>query len=205
MLLRMETTSQPRIHPFPKTSLEPPCNQMYSPPTGWILKSSHHQPRWPSPAVVKTTSGQTSIPLIFDTMPPLTSLMVTTTAASTHYSTILTTTSGTTNEYDVHLIDYDSSEDSDRDYYIPPRRRTDVDCDQGPRHRLRQNNPRVPWTYQPGVWELDSSFWKEDRSVDERYGGSSSKETTARATIKVWEPSKLRYEHDLFIAYRWSR
>ena len=112
MLLRTETTPQPRIYPFHGSPLDPPRNQMRSTPMGL-------DPQIQPPLVTLTTAGQTSILLIFGTILPLTSLMATTTIASTHYSTILTTTRGTINEYDVHLTDYDSSEESYRDLIFP--------------------------------------------------------------------------------------
>ena len=71
----------------------------------------------------------------------MTSLMAITFDAGTHYSTVVTTTRGPTNEYDAYLTDYDSSEESDRDYDVPSRRRRDGDRGRGSQHHPRQNNP----------------------------------------------------------------
>ena len=65
-----------------------------------------------------TTAAQASIPMIFGTLPPMTNVVATTTNFGTHYSTVVTTTRGPTDEYVVYTDD--SSEDSERDYDIPP-------------------------------------------------------------------------------------
>ena len=70
----------------------------------------------------------------------MTSLAATTTDAGTH-SIVVTTTKGPTKEYDSYLTDYDSSEESYRDYDIPSRRRRDGDQGRGTQHRSRKNNP----------------------------------------------------------------
>nr|XP_017246106.1 PREDICTED: uncharacterized protein LOC108217734 [Daucus carota subsp. sativus] len=85
-----------------------------------------------------TTAAQTSIPMIFGTLPPMTNVVATATDHGTHYSTVVTTTRGPTDEYVVYT--YDSSEDSERDYDIPPRRRRDGNQSRGSQHNTRQNN-----------------------------------------------------------------
>ena len=86
------------------------------------------------------TAPQSTAPLIFGTLPPITSLVATTTAGGTHYSTVMTTTRGQTDEYEVYT-DNDSSEESERDYDIPPRRRRDGNQGRDSQHHTRQNNP----------------------------------------------------------------
>nr|XP_017221323.1 PREDICTED: uncharacterized protein LOC108198053 [Daucus carota subsp. sativus] len=86
-----------------------------------------------------TTAAQTSIPMIFGTLPPLTNVVATATDHGTHYSTVVTTTRGPTDEYVVYTDD--SSEDSERDYDIPPRRRRDGNQSRGSQHNIRPNNP----------------------------------------------------------------
>ena len=71
----------------------------------------------------KTTTAQTSVPLIFGTVLPMTSVVARATDFGTHYSTVVTTTRGLTNEYVVYTDN--SSKDSERDNDIPPRRRRD--------------------------------------------------------------------------------
>ena len=86
-----------------------------------------------------TTAAQTSIPMIFGTLPPMTNVVATATDHGTHYSTVVTTTRGPTDEYVVYTDD--SSEDSERDYDIPPRRRRDGNQSRGSQHNTRPNNP----------------------------------------------------------------
>ena len=51
----------------------------------------------------------------------------------------MTTARGPTDEYEVYT-DNDSSEESERDYDIPPRRRSDGNQSRGSHHHSRQNN-----------------------------------------------------------------
>ena len=90
-----------------------------------------------------TTAAQTSTPLIFGTLPPLTRVIATVTDADTHYSTVMTTSRGGTSNDDVHITDYDSS-DSEQEHDTPPRRRRDIDHTRNRRRRHRQetNEPR---------------------------------------------------------------
>ena len=85
------------------------------------------------------TVAQTTVPLIFGTVPPLTYVVENVTDAGTHYSTVMTTTGGNSDEY--HLTDYDSSEESERDHDTPPpRRRRDEHQGRGTQRRSRQKN-----------------------------------------------------------------
>lgn len=54
-----------------------------------------------------TTAAQTSIPLVFGTVPSMTHVIATVIDAGTHYSTVITTTRGSIGERDVHLTNND--------------------------------------------------------------------------------------------------
>ncbi|XP_063942645.1 uncharacterized protein LOC135150313 [Daucus carota subsp. sativus] len=86
---------------------------------------------------LSTTIAQTTAPLTFGSLPPLTRVIATVTDAGTHYSTVTTTTRGGTGDDYVHVTDYDSSE-SEQERDTPPRRRRDTDHTRHRRRRHRQ-------------------------------------------------------------------
>ena len=90
-----------------------------------------------------TTAAQTTLPLTFGSLPPMTRVIATITDAGTHYSTVTTTTRGGTGNDYVHVTDYDSS-DSEQEHDTPPRRRRDTDHTRNRRrrHRPENNEPR---------------------------------------------------------------
>ncbi|XP_063948030.1 uncharacterized protein LOC135152126 [Daucus carota subsp. sativus] len=90
-----------------------------------------------------TTAAQTTLPLTFGTLPPMTRVISTISDAGTHYSTVTTTTRGGMGDDYVNVTDYDSSE-SAQEHDTPPRRRRDADPTRHRqrRHRQEANEPR---------------------------------------------------------------
>ena len=94
-----ERTPEPRIHPLLTTQGDGPSNPTTSAQqvTLTLTRSGHN------------TAPQTTIPLIFGCMPPMTNVLATTTATRTHYSTVMTIrplitqARSTSNEYDAWL------------------------------------------------------------------------------------------------------
>ena len=67
---------------------------------------------------LSTTTAQTTAPLTFGSLPPITRVIATITDAGTHYSTVTTTTRGGTGDDYVHVTGYDSSE-SEQEHDTP--------------------------------------------------------------------------------------